>query len=59
MRLALIGLGGELDLHSPVFQNQVLLAQGSKTLSTELSPSLSATVDFLAGESGLSYEFRL
>ena len=50
MRLALIGLGGELDLHSPVFQNQVLLAQGSKTLSTELSPSLSATVDFLAGE---------
>jgi hypothetical protein len=50
VRLNLIGLGGELDLHSPGFTNQVLVAQGSRTYSTEISPSLSATVDFTAGE---------
>ena len=55
IRWVLVGLGGEDGLHTPVFENALLLAQGRKEglrtrkVTSELAPTVTLTVDMRAG----------
>ena len=50
VRFILVGIGGELDLHTPLFTNQVLLGKGSAVYTTQLAPTVSMVVDMHAGD---------
>ena len=51
VRWVLVGLGGETGLHTPVFENALLLSQGREVFTTELAPTVTMTVDMTARES--------
>lgn len=49
VRWILVGLGGETGLYTPVFENAILLAQGIKSITTNLAPTVTMSVDMRAG----------
>lgn len=47
-----MGLGGETGLHTPIFENGVLISRGSTVLTDNTAPTVSLAVDMKANVEG-------
>ncbi|KAI3431459.1 hypothetical protein D9Q98_004511 [Chlorella vulgaris] len=52
VRLLLVGMGSEADMHSPIFTGQVLKTKASAYATAELMPTITRVVDVAMEQSG-------
>ena len=52
VRWYLVGLGGQAGLHTPIFENGLLLNRGSVVLTEDIAPTVTVAVDMTANAAG-------
>jgi hephaestin len=52
VRLLLVGMGSEADMHSPIFTGQVLKTKASAYATAELMPTITRVVDVAMEQAG-------
>lgn len=52
VRWYLVGLGGQAGLHTPIFENGLLLNRGSVVLTEDIAPTVTVAVDMTANVAG-------